>query len=84
MFILRGQVVAKLTKKIKNGDNAGKEYPVYQVMIGSDSRKQILDVSDFNNYSINVGESAEIPCRIKPFVFRNGAPGLDIMTLRTD
>jgi len=79
MFSLTGQVIGKSSRKIKSGDNAGKQYQVLQLMFGSDSRKKIEDVADFRNkITSEIGEVISIPVFLRPQAGQNGRVYLNL------
>ena len=82
MFILQGQVVGRIEKEYKSGEKKGQKYPVYQVMFGSENFKKVEFVKDFQNLGLQSGDEFKFPVSIKPFSFKNGGAGLDIVTMR--
>lgn len=82
MYTLTGTIVGY--RKTEVGE---KKTPVHnvQLMIGSEKFKMIQTVKDFNmTNKYEIGEDIDIPVQVKPFVFRNGTPGLDVVRLRAD
>lgn len=79
MFSLTGQIIGRSARTIKSGDNAGKQYQVLQLMFGSDSRKKIEDVADYNNkITSKLGEVITVPVFLRPQVSQRGLVYLNL------